>query len=70
MLREVVNATLESNGMTAYQLVQAAGVPSSTVYRWLAGEGETSTDNIDKILAALRLEVRPVKGARRKRGRS
>lgn len=60
-IREAVLATMKARGIDTPLLVQlAAGrVARSTVYRYVAGEGEITTDAAEALLDVLGLELRP-----------
>lgn len=63
MLREAINNRIESLGLTKYQFAHSGKVQAapSTVYRFLKGEVESSSGNLDEMLSALGLTIKPTK---------
>lgn len=56
-IRAIIIAELEKQGRSRFWLAKMADVDSSTVYRFLAGTGDTSTENASAMLAALGLRI-------------
>ena len=63
-IRQAIQKELARRGWTVYRLAQASGVAESRLGRFLNGQGEMMSRNLDLIFAALELEARRI---RRKR---
>lgn len=57
-LRQTIQAAMHKQCMTAYRLEQLTGINRSTIGRYLAGKTEIKSDNLQKILDVLNLEVK------------
>lgn len=64
---EMIRATVEARGLTAYALARDSGVNSAVVGRFLKGERDVTLTTAEKLCRALGLELRPVR--RRKKGK-
>ena len=63
-LRETVQAELDRKGWTPYRLAIEAKVGQQVIHRWLTGKTHLRSDNLERVLDALGLEVRPKRGRR------
>lgn len=63
---ELIRATTQARGLTAYALARDSGVNSAVVGRFLKGERDVTLTTAEKLCRALRLELRPK--LRRKKG--
>ncbi len=64
---DLIRATTEARGLTAYALARDSGVNSAVVGRFLKGQRDVTLTTAEKMCRALGLELRPAR--RRKRGR-
>lgn len=53
--REVIQDELEGRGWTKYELVKRCGVAKTTVYEYLRGNREISSDALERICEELDL---------------
>lgn len=58
-LREAIVRELELQGLTVTDLARASGVDRTIIHRFTAGEIDTTSEKLDAMLAALRVEIRP-----------
>ncbi len=58
-IRDIINARLEDLGVTRYELAHYGGINTapSTVFRFLSGERNTFTGNVEQMLASCGLEI-------------
>lgn len=63
---ELIRATTEARGLTAYALARDSGVNSAVVGRFLKGQRDVTLTTAEKMCRVLRLELRPQR--RRKKG--
>ncbi len=66
MIRETILQTAKARGLSAYRLARMSGVPQRTVQAYYSGERDLTGARLDKLAAALGLELRPVRGRRQK----
>lgn len=59
LTRDAINKRLEQLGLTRYQFTHAGLIDASpsTVYRFLNGEVESSSGNLDEMLIALGMRI-------------
>lgn len=57
---ETIRAVIVSRGLTAYAVASLAGVDTSVVARFLAGERGLSMKTLDRVCSALELILSPV----------
>lgn len=75
-IREAIIARIKQLGLTTYQFAHSGkvGAAPSTVYRFLNGETESSSGNLDEMLTALGLRIettkRPLWARRARRARA
>ncbi len=55
----IIKKAMEADGMSVEQLAAASGVGRDALYRWLAGKQDLRTNNLQKLLNALRLSLLP-----------
>lgn len=63
-----VRRLIADSGLSSYRLSQLSGVPESTLSRFLRGERTITLETLDRLSAALRLELKG--GSRRRRSRA
>lgn len=63
---DLIRATTEAHGLTAYALARASGVNSAVVGRFLKGQRDVTLTTAEKLSRALGLELRPTR--RRRKG--
>lgn len=64
---DLIRATTEARGLTAYALARDSGVNSAVVGRFLKGQRDVTLTTAEKLCRALGLELRLMR--RRRRGR-
>jgi transcriptional regulator with XRE-family HTH domain len=52
-----LKAAIEASGLTTYALGNASGVDSSAIQRFLSGERSLKLESVDKLAAALGLQL-------------
>lgn len=60
-IRETIMSAAAAAGWSAYRLAQAADMPARTVQHFFNGSRDLTSARIDKLAAALRLELRPAR---------
>ena len=62
-IRDAINARIKQLGLSTYQFAHSGkvGAAPSTVYRFLKGEVESSSGNLDEMLTALGLRIETTK---------
>ena len=58
---EALRRAIETCGMTRADLSRSSGVPESGISRFMAGESELRTGNVDRLAAALGLTLTAAK---------
>ena len=58
MLRETIKAEARKQGLTVYKLALAADLQRTQLMRYLRCETDLHGENIDKLLKALKIELR------------
>ena len=60
-IREIINTEIERRGWSRYRLVQEIGdrIPERTVYNYMSGRCDLSSDRASIILEVLGLEIKP-----------
>jgi len=58
---EIIKREAERRGLTGYRIGKLTGVPIRTVQAYLSGSTDLAGRRIEKIAAALGLELRPVR---------
>lgn len=61
-LRDQVRARMEAMGITASELARRAGIARPSVYRWMNGHVEATTEWLDRLGKPLGLKLRFVRG--------
>ncbi len=64
--RDIIEREARRQGLSGYRIGKLSGVPIRTVQAYLAGTTDLAGRRIERIAAALGLELRPVRRARRK----
>ncbi len=64
--RDIIVREADRKGLSGYAIGKASGEPIRTVQRYLSGENDLKGEKVARIAAALGLELRPVRRARRK----
>ena len=64
--RDIIAREARRQGLSGYRIGKLSGVPIRTVQAYLAGTTDLAGRRIERIAAALGLELRPVRRARRK----
>lgn len=64
--RDIIEREARRQRLSGYRLGKLSGVPIRTVQAYLAGTTDLAGRRIERIAAALGLELRPVRRARRK----
>ena len=64
--RKIIEREAKRQGLSGYRIGKLSGVPIRTVQAYLAGTTDLAGRRIEKIAAALGLELRPVRPKRRK----
>ena len=59
-----IKKAIDSCGLTRYRIAAEAGVPPSSISRFMSGQFALTTDTLDKIAPVIGLEVR-CRGARK-----
>jgi len=63
----IITREAKRQGLSGYRIGKLSGVPIRTVQQYLAGETDLAGRRIERIAAALGLELRPVR--RKRKGR-
>lgn len=66
-LRDIIRREVARQGISGYRLGKLSGLPIRTVQAYLAGSTDLIGERIEKMLAALALELRP-RPRKRKKG--
>ena len=64
--RRIIEREAKRQGLSGYRIGKLSGVPIRTVQAYLAGTTDLAGRRIEKIAAALGLELRPALRTRRK----
>jgi hypothetical protein len=67
-IRDTIKREAERRGLSAYAVGKLADVPIRTVQGYFAGTIDLASRRIDKLAAALGLELRPIKPAGKRKG--
>lgn len=59
--RPLIITALESKGWTRYRLAQETGISNARIGEYLSGQREITSYNLELILDALNLDVKPIK---------
>ena len=59
ILTDVLKAALTRSGLTTYRVARGAGVPESSILRFLRGDTSIRLDKADKLAAYLGLHLVP-----------
>ena len=59
-IRAAIREALADKSMTAYELARRIGCPPNTIYVFLQGTRGISLGLLERIMAELRLEIRPM----------
>ena len=62
-ITEAVRRVIKKSGMSVFALARASGVPQPVLSRFVRGERDITLRTLDKLVVALRVELREKKGS-------
>ena len=65
-IRQIIGTEMQRQGMTQIALEELTGILQHRISEYLTGKRDVNAETLQKILEALKLEIRPARQRRRK----